>query len=103
MATIVYKKKNWFLRLFYGDDRRTRIKTMYDFFSRIYQNDMEYRCMARYIRENMSCDDYEKKPSRVLIRRYGLDYYTGNSLAWLLLEKYFSGEIIIKEKDAQPK
>lgn len=65
--------------------------------------------MGCYMKENMiSIDDMHRDASKVLKKRYGLMYYTGNynertaKFIWWLLEQYHTGNLILKE-DAQPK
>ncbi len=54
--------------------------------------------MMGYIRENSDCSDYNKVPSKKLIKRYMIR--TDQELIhWYLLEKYYEGKITITEDE----
>lgn len=58
---------------------------------------IESTCMHGFIRENSSCTDLNLAPSKKIIKRYNLPM-SSNLLVWYLLEKYFNGELVEKQK-----
>lgn len=94
---------NWFKNIFKKkEDRYTKnVRTLYDFFMRFYLSERDRVAMLGYIRENLSCTDFDRKPSGKIMRRYMLNY-DSNLMAWYLLEKYFDNKIQIKD-ELQPK
>lgn len=55
----------------------------------------EQRSMRGYIRENGMCNILMQRPSKGLMKRYGLSY--DDSLeVWAIIEKYVNGDLIEK-------
>lgn len=92
---------NWFKRLFKSKEEtyKPKVRTLYDFFMMFIYARHEQTSMRGYIRELSECGDYNKFPSKKIMRRYFLNLGECNALAWYLLEQYFKGNITIKNDD----
>lgn len=66
---------------------------------RFYESDRERLSMMGYIREHSDCSDFQKIPSKKILRRYLINYESNTTLAWYLLEQYFNGNITIKDDE----
>lgn len=78
-------------------------KTLWHFFWYCVELFRNENSMIGYIRENGNvCEDWGRRPSKKLMKRYNLKY-DSTLFHWWLMEQYFEGNLILKEKkDVQP-
>lgn len=82
--------------------RKPPRKTLWDFFWHFVNLNSEHNSMVGFIRENAGCMNWNKFPSKKIIKRYNLRT-DQDLLHWYLLEQYFEGNLVEKPKeDAQP-
>lgn len=75
-------------------------KTLYDFFMYLFNLYYERRAMWGYWRENHNlCTTTMEYPSKKLIKRYNLNPADIHGFSWWLMEQYFEGNLILKQKE----
>lgn len=80
------------------DNHKPPRKTLWDFFWHFVNLNTERNSMIGYIRENAGCMNWNKHPSKKIIKRYNLRT-DQDLLHWYLLEQYFEGNLIEKPKE----
>jgi hypothetical protein len=58
----------------------------------------EKRALFGYVRANSDCTQRQMMPSKQLMREYSLHPGTDNMEVWAILEKYFNGELVEKDR-----
>jgi hypothetical protein len=80
-------------------DKKPKRKNIWDLFWHLIRVHNEINSLTGFKRENFSCEHYNLLPSSELRKRYNLNYEYSDPLVWWLLENYFNGNLVLKEKE----